>query len=122
MLIWSYGVVSLSELPLILPQQWMQYGHSLQVCSKISNTFHFLFSNKILGFRVGIHKTLFRIAKQRQSDLLLCTLISIHARIKSFELQHEVSNNVGYATSKASDQPAHMHSLIRAFASRLNIL
>ena len=24
--------------------------------------------------------------------------------------------------SKASDQPAHMHSLIRAFASRLNIL
>ena len=26
------------------------------------------------------------------------------------------------ATSKASDQPAHMRSLIRAFASRLNIL
>ena len=26
------------------------------------------------------------------------------------------------ATSKVSDQPAHMHSLIRAFASRLNIL
>ena len=26
------------------------------------------------------------------------------------------------ATSKASDQPAHMRSLIRVFASRLNIL
>ena len=26
------------------------------------------------------------------------------------------------ATSKASDKPAHMRSLIRAFASRLNIL
>ena len=35
---------------------------------------------------------------------------------------HEISNNVVCATSKASDQPAHMRSLIRAFASRLNIL
>ena len=38
------------------------------------------------------------------------------------EPQHEISNNVVYATSKDSDQPAHMRSLIRAFASRLNIL
>ena len=38
------------------------------------------------------------------------------------ESRHEISNNVIYATSKASDQPAHAHSLIRAFASRLNIL
>ena len=30
------------------------------------------------------------------------------------------SNNVVYATSKGSDQPAHTRSLIRAFASRLN--
>ena len=35
---------------------------------------------------------------------------------------HRISNNVVCATSKASDQPAHMRSLIRAFASRLNIL
>ena len=33
---------------------------------------------------------------------------------------HEIFNNVVCATSKASDQPAHTHSLIRAFASRLN--
>ena len=39
-----------------------------------------------------------------------------------FEPRHEISNNVVCATSKASDQPAHRHSLIRAFASRLNIL
>ena len=38
------------------------------------------------------------------------------------EPRHEISNNVVCATSKASDQPAHMRSLIRAFASRLNIL
>ena len=38
------------------------------------------------------------------------------------EPRHEISNNVVCATSKGSDQPAHMRSLIRAFASRLNIL
>ena len=35
---------------------------------------------------------------------------------------HEISNNVVSATNKASDQPAHTRSLIRAFASRLSIL
>ena len=35
---------------------------------------------------------------------------------------HEISNNVVCATSKASDQPAHTHSLNRAFASRLSNL
>ena len=34
---------------------------------------------------------------------------------------HEISNNVVCATSKASDQPAHTRSLIRAFAGRLTI-
>ena len=41
---------------------------------------------------------------------------------KKNEPVHEISNNVVCATSKASDQPAHTHSLIRAFASCLNIL
>ena len=40
----------------------------------------------------------------------------------TFEPVHEIFNNVVCATSKASDQPAHMRSLIRAFASRLSIL
>ena len=40
------------------------------------------------------------------------------------EPQHRISNNVVYATSKASVQSAHTctGSLIRAFASLLNIL
>ena len=38
------------------------------------------------------------------------------------EPRHEISNNVVCATSKASDQPAHTGSLIRAFACRLIIL
>ena len=33
-----------------------------------------------------------------------------------------MSNNVVCATSKGSDQPAHMPSLIRAFAGQMNIL
>ena len=39
-----------------------------------------------------------------------------------YEPGDEISNNVVCATSKASDQPAHTRSLIRAFARRLNIL
>ena len=38
-----------------------------------------------------------------------------------YEPRHEISNNVLFATSKGSDQPAHTRSLIRAFFSRLNI-
>ena len=42
--------------------------------------------------------------------------------IFTFEPVHEIPNIVVCATSKASDQPAHMLSLIRAFASSLSIL
>ena len=42
--------------------------------------------------------------------------------MRIIEPVHEISNSVVCAASKASDQPAHMRSLIRAFASRLSIL
>ena len=35
---------------------------------------------------------------------------------------HEITNNVVCVTSKASDQPAQIRSLIRAFAIPLSIL
>ena len=40
------------------------------------------------------------------------------------EPRQDISNNVVHvcATSKASDQPAHTRSLIKTYASRLNIL
>ena len=38
------------------------------------------------------------------------------------EPQYEISNNVVGATSNGADRPAHTRSLIRAFASSLNIL
>ena len=40
----------------------------------------------------------------------------------TYEPRHDISNNVVCATSKISDQSAHMRSLIRAFAYRLDIL
>ena len=46
----------------------------------------------------------------------------VPAELLLFEPRQEISNNNVCATSKASNQPAHMRSLIRAFASRLNIL
>ena len=45
-----------------------------------------------------------------------------HYIVLLYEPVHEISNNVVCATNKASDQPAHMRSLIRAFASRSSIL
>ena len=40
-----------------------------------------------------------------------------------YEPRHEISNNMVCATSKDSDQPTvRMRSLIRMFASHLNIL
>ena len=49
-------------------------------------------------------------------------LLGIHLNTWKYEPWHEISNNVVCATRKASDQAAHTRSLIRAFASRLNIL
>ena len=45
---------------------------------------------------------------------------AIHTKI--IEPVHKISNNAVCATSKASGQPAHTRSLIRAFATRLSIL
>ena len=45
--------------------------------------------------------------------------ILVHGRIEPL---HEISNHVVCVTSKASDQPPHMHSLIRAIASSLDII
>ena len=52
---------------------------------------------------------------------MFCGFVDSDAKLHSvaFEPQHENSNNAVCATSKGSDQPAHMRSLIRAFASCL---
>ena len=62
-----------------------------------------------------------------KTQKVLETIVQLHSHSQRFfanvslkyEPVHEISNNVVCATSKASDQPAHKRSLIRAFASRL---
>ena len=54
--------------------------------------------------------------------ILCLKKLFIETFVYGSEPQHEISNNVVCAISKASDQPAHTRSLIRAFASCLNIL
>ena len=51
--------------------------------------------------------------KGADQPLHQCILVS------AFEPQHDISNNVVCATSKGSDQPAHMHSLIRSLCLSL---
>ena len=63
--------------------------------SKISNAFLFLFSNKMLVFRAGIHKMLVRIANrkdlirlllQKQSDLDLALFAQVFDRQLAFKV------------------------------------
>ena len=56
------------------------------------------------------------------ADVIINTREEIRQKLMVNEQQHEISNNVVCAISNASNQPAHMRSLVRAFASRLNIL
>ena len=64
----------------------------------------------------------FVIASQMNYKLVFVRLLSVDQFKLENEPVHEISNNVAYAISKASDQPAHTRSLIRAFASRLSFL
>ena len=55
-----------------------------------------------------------------QKDTILWLDVSAPKNVIKNEPWHGISNNVVWVTSKASDQPAHTRSLIRAFASPLN--
>ena len=54
-------------------------------------------------------------------DLDLLVDLDLHC-VAIDEPGHEIFNNLVRETIKRSDQPAHTRSLIRTFASRLNIL
>ena len=73
--------------------------------------------SKILLYNPGRQENVLTLLK---SCRLGCKHQHKYANIH--ELRHEISNNVVCATHKASDQPAHTRSLIRAFASCLNFL
>ena len=55
---------------MILHSDWLTVTilhHEYCKCSKISNTFHFLFLNKMV-FKAGLHKILVRIANKEDPD------------------------------------------------------
>ena len=59
-LIWTYVFY-------IFPGIWLRQ-YMCGKCSKISNTFLFLFSNKMLVIRAGSHKMVVRIANREDPD------------------------------------------------------
>ena len=68
----------------------------------------------LMTYSSNITSVLSQFPSQQVREFILSNKIN--------EPVHEISNNVVCATSKASDQPGHMRSLIRAFASCLSIL
>ena len=67
-------------------------------------------------------KTLAFLLESIKFQTRLQDTVVVKIQYTIYEPEHEISNNVVCATSQASDQPAHMRSLIRAFVSRLSIL
>ena len=64
----------------------------------------------------------FVLNNESPQNISYITAVKDQTKNVTFEPRHKISNNVVCATSKGSDHPAHMRSLIRAFASRLHIL
>ena len=54
---------------------WISKNSQYGKCSKILNTFLFLFSNKMLVFRAGFQKMLARIANREDPEFLRSSLI-----------------------------------------------
>ena len=76
--------------------------------------------------KAAFHQDLYYLLRQNRSSekeiIFLESITSITPHYIQCEPRHEISNNVVFATSKASDQPAHTRSLIKAFACPLNSL
>ena len=73
-------------------------------CSKISNTFLFLFSNKMLVIRAGIHKMLVRIANREDPDQTLIWVWAVGIGIFS---RQQVFRNFRTSTVSKSYELAH---------------
>ena len=116
----------------------IMYGNYLQQTTAVDDIFRCIFCDWcIKGYKapwLGANITLTDSSTTDQMWVLPVQGLQFHTnfkfwiltgRLKSkliIESLHENSNNVVCAISKASDQPAYMRSLIRAFDSLLNIL
>ena len=62
------------------------------------------------------------VIEQFSLQVLAASVYVLSSVLYNTQSWHEISNNMVCATSKGSDQPVHTRSLVRAFASRINIL
>ena len=92
----------------------MNWGGLLFICMSI-----YAFKEKYVFFTFKVHTD---IDDKYEMDALNSPKAQTCLRQRLYESRYEISNNMVRATSKASEQPAHTRSLIRAFASRMNIL
>ena len=98
---------------MILYWRWFSFGDLTLLLYKIIKSWLFCVAKMYFGI-----KQLYILVYCKEFSFLVLPDIDFIVN----EPVHEISNNVVCATSKASDQPAHTRSLIRAFASRLSIL
>ena len=71
-------------------------------------------SSNVIMHCVCLMKVQVRFEKRSIVKVALIRACQVH---RHNDPRHEISNNVVCSTRKASDQPAHTRSLIRAFAS-----
>ena len=89
--------------------------HALNIHSELSS-----WANDLIFEQAQMY--IYILIKSMRATITLTKAFAAHTHSIVIELWHDISNNLVCATSKASDQPAHTRSLIRAFASCLSIL
>ena len=95
----------ISKLMVLYERLQMLYEPKIRVTGSFRKLLHILYEKK---YRFFMRQMQFRPDTQSQ-----CIFAPINGP------QYEISNNVVCVSTKGLDQPAHMCSLIRAFASRL---
>ena len=114
----TFGRVTIciiTRLILVISYKWLLFWH------KVNQN---LYTNKSHPCQISIRSYYHQANTFSMATNLdhLRNGLLLGSNLIAFEPVHDISNNVVCATSKGSDQPAHTCSLIRSFASRLNIL
>ena len=76
------------------------FNFTYSKCSKISNTFLFLYSNKRLVFRAGIHKMFVRLANREYPDQTVSSELDLSLHHVGGQLVLEILGNLPYCYLK----------------------
>ena len=91
------------------------------MCTHVRSLITILWANNYFAI-VFLHENVEILPYRGHVAMGVLLLINMLSTCVLYELQLEMSNNVVCANGKGSDQPVGTRSLIRAFASPLNIL